>query len=306
MTSRVARIGKIMPKNTKIRVFIILKNIGVLILLWDFIGISFLTLFINNILKIALINVDIVCNKCIYCLVKPVQYLEFTDKNVLIILKSASIFMIVCVFIIIIVFMLSIKNILNLASNIVEFIYLKCIYYFSETMEYIDKEKYYDDSSRRIIYDRSNTEPYLIRYYLLFTNREKFPFNVFIHKFMRGDSDEDPHDHPWGFFHIILSGGYWEQVPIDEKDEPKFYKGFCKVWRKPGYWNIVNAQYTHRIELDDTSPKPWTLFIPLIHNNYWGFWVKNKMNNMNVWSKINHEVYLKNKDKSSRETIKID
>ena len=69
MTSRAARIGKIMPKNTKIRVFIILKNTGVLILLWDFIGISFLTLFINNILKIALINVDIVCNKCIYCLV---------------------------------------------------------------------------------------------------------------------------------------------------------------------------------------------------------------------------------------------
>ena len=92
-------------------------------------------------------------------------------------------------------------------------------------------------------------------------------------------------------------------VPVDEKDEPRFYKGFCKVWRKPGYWNIVNSKYTHRVELDDASPKPWTLFIPLIHNNYWGFWVKN---NMNVWSKINHEVYLENKDKSSRENIKTE
>ena len=303
MTSRAVRIGKRMSKNTKLRLFIICNNIGVLILLWDFIGISLLMLFINNILNKSVINNNVVCNNCIYCLVKPVNYLESTDKNVFIFLKNTCIFMIVCVFIVITLFMLSIKNILNLASNIVDFAYLKCIHYFSETLEYIDKKQYYDETSRRIIYDRANKEPYLIRYYLLFTDREKFPFNVFIHKFIRGDDDEDPHDHPWGFFHIILSGGYWEQVPIDEDDEPKFYKGFCKVWRKPGYWNIVNAKYTHRIELDDASPKPWTLFIPLIHNNYWGFWVKN---NMNVWSKINHEVYLKDKDKSSRETIKTE
>ena len=303
MTSRAVRIGKRMPKNTKIRLFIILKNTSVLILLWEFIGISLLMLSLNNILKFASIKFDVFCNKCICCFVKPAEYLDSINKNAFVIIKNAGIFIILCVLTFIALFLLSINNILNLASNIVDFVYLKFIYCFSETLEYIDKKKYYNDSSRRIIYDRANKEPYLIRYYLLFTDRDKFPFNVFIHKFMRGDDDEDPHDHPWGFFHIILSGGYWEQVPVDEKDEPKFYKGFCKVWRKPGYWNIVNAKYTHRVELDDASPKPWTLFIPLIHNNYWGFWVKN---NINVWSKINHEVYLKDKDKTSRENIKTE
>ena len=219
-------------------------------------------------------------------------FLIFNNAGILILLWS---------FICISLFMLFIKNTLNIACSFVDLIYLKCIYYFSETLKYIDTLKIYDISSRRIIYDRANKEPYLIRYYLLFTDRKKFPFNVFIHKFMKGDDDEDPHDHPWGFFHIILSGGYWEQIPVDEKDNPKFYKGFYKVWRKPGYWNIVNAKYTHRIELDDATPKPWTLFIPLKQNNYWGFWVKN---NMNVWGKINHEDYLKNKDKTSTETIK--
>jgi len=303
MTSRAVRICKRTPKNADIKIIIIFMNTGFLILLWSFIGISLLMLSINIIFKFASIKFDVFCNKCIHGFIKPLQHFESTDKNFLVIFKNAGIFVIMCIFTIITLFMLSFNKILNLASNIVDFVYLKFIYCFSETLEYIENEQLYNIASRRIIYDRANKEPYLIRYYLLLTDREKFPFNVFIHKFMKGDDDEDPHDHPWGFFHIILSGGYWEQVPVDEKDEPKFYKGFCKVWRKPGYWNIVNAKYTHRIELDDASPKPWTLFIPLKHNNYWGFWIKN---NMNVWSKINHEVYLENKDKSSRETIKTE
>lgn len=295
MTSRAVRICKRMPKNTNMKAIIIFKNAGILILLWSFIGISLLLLSFNNIFKFASINVEFACYNSICCFVKPAEYFDSTNKNIFIIVKNIITFITLCVLAIIALFMLSINNTLHLTSNIVEFVYLKCIYYFSETLEYIDNQQYYDVSSRRIIYDRANKEPYLIRYYLLFTNRENFPLNVFIHKFMKGDDDEDPHDHPWGFFHIILSGGYWEQIPVDDKDEPKFCKGFCKVWRKPGYWNIVNAKYTHRVELDEVSPKPWTLFIPLSHNNYWGFWVKN---NMNVWNKIKHEDYLKNKDQT--------
>ena len=196
-------------------------------------------------------------------------------------------------FIVITLFMMTISNIFKSYFKITEYGYMKCIYYFSKSLDYFEEQKYFDPSSRRLINDRANKEPYLVRYYMLFTDRDKFPFNVFIHKFMKGDDDEDPHDHPWGFFHIILSGGYWEEVPIDETEETKFYKGFCKIWRRPGYWNIVNSDYTHRIELDDKKPKPWTLFVPFKRDNTWGFWTKN---NMNTWCKINHDVYLKNKN----------
>lgn len=172
-----------------------------------------------------------------------------------------------------------------------DYLYLMCIKKFSETLENVDKT--YEGkflSWRRLIYDRAYIEPYLVRYYIFFTDRNKFPFNIFIHKFMKGDDDEDPHDHPWGFFHIILSGGYWEEVPIDKESD--FKKGFHKVWRNPGYWNIVDSSYTHRIDIDINKPKPWTIFIPFKHNNKWGFWVKNKTNE---WQKIDHISYLENK-----------
>ena len=55
---------------------------------------------------------------------------------------------------------------------------------------------------KRIIMDRVNNEPYLERYYIFFKDRpEYFPFNIFIHKFLKSDPDEI-NDHPWGFFKV--------------------------------------------------------------------------------------------------------
>ena len=50
---------------------------------------------------------------------------------------------------------------------------------------------------KRIIMDRVNNDPYLERYYLFLKDRKRFPFNIFLHKFLKGDPD-DVHDHPWG------------------------------------------------------------------------------------------------------------
>ncbi len=38
---------------------------------------------------------------------------------------------------------------------------------------------------KRIIMDRADNEPYLERYYVFLKERRKFPFNVFIHKFLK-------------------------------------------------------------------------------------------------------------------------
>lgn len=65
---------------------------------------------------------------------------------------------------------------------------------------------------KRIITDRLNNEPYLERYYLFLKERERFPFNVFLHKFLKGDPD-DVHDHPWPYATLILKGGYYEWIP---------------------------------------------------------------------------------------------
>ena len=110
----------------------------------------------------------------------------------------------------------------------------------------------------RIIKDRINEEPYLERYYLFIKDRKKFPFNIFLHKFLKSDPD-DMHDHPWGFFTLILWGGYWEYTPNG------------KFWRAPGYWNKVDATWIHRVELDNETPC-WTLFIPFQNNRIWGFY----------------------------------
>ncbi len=124
-------------------------------------------------------------------------------------------------------------------------------------------------SRRRVIPDRAGAGDYLIRYYLLLRDRARFPFNVFIHKFVKGDDDKDVHDHPWGFAHIILSGGYWEYVLEDPEDENN--TNVRKVWRGAGYWNIAGPDHRHRIELRPGT-KPWTIFIPFKQSNEWGFW----------------------------------
>ena len=38
---------------------------------------------------------------------------------------------------------------------------------------------------KRIVMDRVNDEPYLERYYLFLKDRKWFPFNVFLHKFLK-------------------------------------------------------------------------------------------------------------------------
>jgi len=142
----------------------------------------------------------------------------------------------------------------------------------------------------RIINDRQDKEPYLERYYLFLKNRERFPFNIFIHKFLKSDPD-DLHDHPWSYCTIILSGGYWEHTPeIIDRDTGEI-KTTKKTWWGPGSIRFSRPQQRHRIELDaDLLAKnqaTWTLFFPGTKTREWGFWTQNG------W--IKNEEYLENK-----------
>ena len=124
----------------------------------------------------------------------------------------------------------------------------------------------------RVIMDRQDNEPYLERYYLFLKDRKRFPFNVFLHKFLKGDPD-DVHDHPWPYCTVILAGGYYEWVPQFDSQGRKS----CEVrhWCGPGHIRVCGADSYHRVELKP-GVTAWTLFMPGPHRREWGFLYNNK------------------------------
>ena len=134
---------------------------------------------------------------------------------------------------------------------------------------------------KRVIMDRVDNEPYLERYYIFLKDRTRFPFNIFLHKFLKSDPD-DVHDHPWPYATLILKGGYYEWTPVFNTKKEMI--GEICTWRGPGHFRTCSANSYHRIELAD-GITAWTLFMPGPQKREWGFLVNNK------W--IQNEQYLK-------------
>ena len=107
-------------------------------------------------------------------------------------------------------------------------------------------------------------DPYLLRWWVIPQNMF---LNVYLHRFMRSD-EVVLHDHPWWNVSIILRGGYWEHLPVDEaKQKTK------RHWRWPFIPYLRKATAAHRIELDLPFSGPvWTLFITGPKIRTWGFW----------------------------------
>ena len=125
----------------------------------------------------------------------------------------------------------------------------------------------------RVIMDREDNEPYLERYYIFLKDRKWFPFNVFIHRFLKSDPD-DLHDHPWPYMTIILKGGYWEYTPASP----------IPSWKGAGQIRFGRSTDYHRIELEP-GVDCWTMFWPGPQTREWGFLRGRK------W--IQHEEYFK-------------
>lgn len=138
---------------------------------------------------------------------------------------------------------------------------------------------------KRVVMDRVNDEPYLERYYLFLKDRKRFPFNVFLHKFLKSDPD-DLHDHPWSYATLILKGGYWEYLPLTDSEGN--HLGEIAKWRGPGHFRISQARSFHRIELDPNITC-WTLFMPGKQEREWGFMARDERGRKR-W--VQHEQYL--------------
>jgi hypothetical protein len=140
----------------------------------------------------------------------------------------------------------------------------------------------------RVIYDREGASPYLSRYYIL--GRPKMAdgsdpqeygklrgqlrrgvlfssekVGVYLHKFHRGDDDQELHGHPWKWaVSFVLSGGYREERRIPGTDK-------VTVRLLPaGSVNLIFDDDYHRVDLLDDEA--WTLFIVGPKVGSWCFW----------------------------------
>lgn len=106
---------------------------------------------------------------------------------------------------------------------------------------------------------------YMTRYDI-FRNRFGWGPKLYLHHFHRGDYDEALHDHPWSFWSLILSVGYWEVTPGPDGLQRKWYGSFSLL-RRPAEWK-------HRVEVSPGT-KPWTLVWCGQKVRSWSFWCGN-------------------------------
>lgn len=126
---------------------------------------------------------------------------------------------------------------------------------------------------KRTIYDRDGKIPYLDRYYVFLKDRNRFPFNITLHKVMVSD-EPVLHDHPWGYATLILKGGYWEHIPL-RNETTGGVVGTTRVWRGPGHFRIRSADDLHWLELEKDEAGNeipcWSLFFMGKKKKEWGF-----------------------------------
>lgn len=98
-------------------------------------------------------------------------------------------------------------------------------------------------------------------------------FGVYVHVIHRPDVDPDPHDHPWPFVSVVLSGWYLEEL----SDTPAWYDGSLlaspRGWRvhKPLRPRIMRRRRAHRI-IDTHGGPVWTLCVIGRDRGDWSFW----------------------------------
>lgn len=98
-------------------------------------------------------------------------------------------------------------------------------------------------------------DPYLLRAFLMprMPNNPEMPC-AYLHFFVRGDSDDNPHNHPWHLSNsIILTGGYREFRLNDHGS----YDVRCFT---PGMQNNIGRETFHYVELLEPDAGCWTLF----------------------------------------------
>jgi len=114
------------------------------------------------------------------------------------------------------------------------------------------------------------TDPYLRRWWVIPRNPV---FNIYLHQFLKSDTDEALHDHPWWNISFLLKGEYLEVVPRFTIHPYRASNALKAILRRPGNPVFRRATAAHRVLLLG-EPKPcpvWSLFVtgPVVRE--WGF-----------------------------------
>lgn len=132
---------------------------------------------------------------------------------------------------------------------------------------------------KKKIIRRENGDAYLIRWEW----NNPF-FGIKLHHIVGSDDDRDLHDHPWSFLSIILWGGYWEHLTVDDawhrSAGPLYPAGYeitgeghketARKWYGPGSVLWRPLPWPHRLELP-AGKKAWTLVFTGPYRREWGF-----------------------------------
>lgn len=112
---------------------------------------------------------------------------------------------------------------------------------------------------KREITDISGKDVYLRRWSLWLP----FRLGLKLHEIRRTDDDRCQHDHPWGFWTLILWGGYDELVGEESKVNQM----------RPGMLRYRAPNFRHRI-VALPKGKAWTLVLTTGRSREWGFYTR--------------------------------
>jgi len=107
-----------------------------------------------------------------------------------------------------------------------------------------------------------NGRPYLDRLRVVQTPW----FGILLHRIHEPDTDRDPHDHPWPFASLILSGGYTECV----HDKPGDLSSHEHHERLRWSWHRMPLDRAHHIT--EINGVLWTLVLTGRRRPTWRFW----------------------------------
>lgn len=105
-------------------------------------------------------------------------------------------------------------------------------------------------------------DPYLDRLRIVQTPL----FGLYLHHIHRADREPFPHDHPWWFASLVLTGSYSETVWPDKRNPC----GHVIRERRRGSLRTIGFNAAHRITA--TSGPLWTLVLTGPKRAEWGFW----------------------------------
>lgn len=116
--------------------------------------------------------------------------------------------------------------------------------------------------------------PYLWRWHIVKTRWG----GLYLHHFLKGDNDPDPHDHPWPFWTFILKGGYTDETHYKHTVSYQKCKPFRLYHRPP--------THIHRVLLPE-GMKAWTLVFLGKKVQEWGFYTPNGFVHHSEYNKPN-------------------